>query len=245
MLDTLVWEKGASKLLWGQQPSRLSAAVVLAARVEECRSLLTKGGAPQVTLWPVELQKMTRCTEEDIEDLAYFLIKLNNEQPHLAAPKEEEAEDVDESIFGGKAQPVMTSEEFDNHIIRLIQEGKLPMPNSDEEFEQLLQMKEVSGLLHEGLVEPRKPDAKQLSPAKVEPKADAEVPKDLPFKARENNEPVKQQPQALQPHPAPDKQKTSSKKTKENNPKPKMAAPPKATSEVLGAKQMDFNRAPA
>jgi len=32
----------------------------------------------------------------------------------------------------------MTSEEFDNQIIRLIQEGKLPMPNSDESFEQLL-----------------------------------------------------------------------------------------------------------
>ena len=159
LLDTLVWEKGASKVLWAQQASRLSAAVVLAARIEECRSLLSKGGSPTVNVWPAELQKMTRCSEEEIEDLAYFLIKLNNEQPHLAAPKEEEVEEGEESIFGGKAQPVMTSEEFDNHIIRLIQEGKLPMPNSDEEFEELLQMKEVTGLLHEGLLEPvKKPE---------------------------------------------------------------------------------------
>ncbi len=51
---------------------------------------------------------MTRCSEEEIEDLAYYLIKLNNEQPHIANPHreekqlEEEESEEEESIFGGK-----------------------------------------------------------------------------------------------------------------------------------------------
>jgi hypothetical protein len=53
MLDTLVWERGASQTLRCQISSRLSAAVVFAARTEEYRSAVEKGNLSSgFNIWP-------------------------------------------------------------------------------------------------------------------------------------------------------------------------------------------------
>lgn len=120
MLDTLVWERGACRMLRESQCSKLAAAIVYAARFEEFSKKLCDSDNDEVlsktALWPEELQQLTRCQVHEIEDIALVLIRLNSEQPQIVHPQQvplpEDAvsshnsasSEVDEhdSIFGGK-----------------------------------------------------------------------------------------------------------------------------------------------
>jgi hypothetical protein len=62
MLDTLVWERGANKLLREAQPSKLCAAIIYSARMEEFRTSKRVYSSEdeeeylqKIQLWPHEL----------------------------------------------------------------------------------------------------------------------------------------------------------------------------------------------
>lgn len=90
MLDTLVWEKGLYPILRDAPASQLSAAVILAARIEEFthdshdghHSQRSNGGWNSDTkAWPLELELLTHCSVTDIDLIAQLLIKLNSQVP--------------------------------------------------------------------------------------------------------------------------------------------------------------------
>jgi hypothetical protein len=65
MLDTLVWERGQNLILREKSASQLSAAVILAARIEEfksCSDKKSEAWRQSVRLWPKELELMTHHT---------------------------------------------------------------------------------------------------------------------------------------------------------------------------------------